>query len=145
MTVTLKTTGNSDIILCHGADYAGQTGKFVGPLGQGITDYQWLSQPAPGVRSAERKVYDRLNAAPETDLAVHVEFATEAEATAFRLSWAASLPRSGASLAVLHSPHVLQTFTPAVMDRCRVEQQGVACLVTYHWLCGAPVTSDPDP
>jgi hypothetical protein len=141
MTVTLKATAASPVILCHGADYAGQAGKFVGPLGNGVTDTPWQVQPSAGIRSATRKLFDRLNAAPEFDLSVFVEFGTEAEATSFRLSWAASLPRAGAYIEVAHSASIKQTFSPALMDRCRIEQQGVGCTVTYHWQCGSPVTS----
>lgn len=145
MTVTLKSTSAQPVVLCHGADYAGQVGKFIGPEGQAFIETPWQVQPLPGIRSPVRKVFDRSNAAPDFDLTVHVEFATEAEASSFRLAWASSLPRTGAYLEVLHSPHLLQTFSPAVMDRCRIDQEGVACRVVYHWQCGAPVTTDPNP
>jgi hypothetical protein len=141
MTVTLKATGASDVVLCDGAAYAGTAGKFIGPLGEGVSETVWQSQPSPRVRAAARAIFDRLNAAHGFSLVVSVAFATEALATIFRLTWAASLPRTAAYLVVAHDSGTTQTFTPAVMTRCRIAQTGLGCLVEYAWETGAPTSA----
>lgn len=141
MTVTLKASGVSDVVLCHGSDYAGQAGKFIGPAGDGVSETAWLVQPVQPIRAANRAVYDRRNASHNFSLRVWVEYATEELATSFRLSWAASLPRTAAYLVVVHHGPVTQTYTPAILERCRIEQSGVGCWVDYTFQTGAPVKS----
>lgn len=140
MTVTLKATGVADTILCDGADYAGTVGKHIGPLGDGESELKWQIQKAPAIGAAAQVPIDRLNGENSFDLSTYVEFATEADATSFRLSWAASLARTDAYLVVRHSASLSQTFTPAVLESCKVTQSGLCCVVTYKFQTGAPTT-----
>ncbi len=140
MTITLKATGVSDVILCDGAEYAGTAGKFIGPLGEGTSDTTWQVQFATPLRAPAQTPFDRLNAAHAFNFQVLVEFASEDLATAFRLGWAASLPRTGAYLVVRHTASLSQTFTPAVLQHIRITQTGLSCLVDYQFQTGAPST-----
>jgi hypothetical protein len=140
MTVTLKSTGAADVILCDGADSAGTVGKHIGPLGDGESELKWKIQQADAIGAPAQTPIDRLNGENVFDLSTYVEFATEADATSFRLSWAAGLPRTGAYLVVRHSDSLSQTFTPAVLESCKVSQTGLCCVVLYKFQTGVPIT-----
>jgi hypothetical protein len=134
MTCTLNT-----VVICDGAAYAGTAGKHIGPMGDGTSEVTWLVQESTPVGAAARVPYDRGNGSYAFDLETYVEFATESAATTFRLTWAASLPRTAASLVVVHDGGTTQTFTPAVLEKLRIAQSGLACVCRYEFRTGAPV------
>ncbi|HPK72456.1 MAG TPA: hypothetical protein PLN93_11000 [Vicinamibacterales bacterium] len=137
MTVTLKKSGSSDIVLCDGADYAGTVGKFVGPLGDGSTEVAWEVQNRRRIGAAAGRPLPLGNAVHAFDLSVFCEFASEAQATAFRLSWAAGLYYEGATLEVAGDGDTV-SYDPACIRLCRVSQNGVGCVIDYQFVCGAP-------
>ena len=143
MKITLKST--SDVVLCDGPDDVGTAGKFIGPLGEGVTETEWTVRIKRPLRGASQIPLDGKLAVRPVSFTVYAEFADEAAATSHRMTWGELLPRGDATLEVLHSAHVLQTFSNAVLQKIRSVQNGTAVMNEYLFQCGASAVTDPDP
>lgn len=145
MQITL-TDGVTPVVLCHGSEYAGQAGYYVGPLGQSVREVEWSVRPKRPIRGADETPLDGRLAVRTFPLQVYIECADIAAADALFLSLGDGLPRGDSvSLQVLHSEHVLDTYANAVLQKLRVAQDGVALLVDYTFRVGAKTRTDPNP
>ena len=145
MQVTL-TDGVTPVVICHGAEYAGQTGYYVGPLGRDVSDVEWTVRAKRPVRGASEIPLDSRLALRTWPLQVAVECSDEATATALRDGLPDSLPRGDSvTLQVLHSAHVLDTYSNAVLQKIHIERDGVSLLIDYQFRVGVKTRTDPDP
>ena len=142
MTITLTHTGGN-VTLCDGADYAGTAGKFIGPLGEGMADTEWAVNLRKYIGAASASPKALGNAAHSFSLSVFVAFATEAEATAFRLGRAALMQHDGATLVCVEGAATI-TYSPACITKLRITQQGVGCTADYTFACGVPVVTETE-
>lgn len=145
MQVTL-TDGVTPVVICHGAEYAGQAGHYIGPLGQDASETEWSVRPKRPIRGAAETPLDGRLAVRTYPLQVAVECASDEAALALRDSLPDLLPRGDSvQLQVLHSPHVLDTYSNAVVQKLRVLRDGVTLLIDYQIRVGAKVRTDPNP
>jgi hypothetical protein len=145
MQITL-TDGVTPVVICHGAEYAGQTGKYVGPLGQAVREVEWSVRPKRPIRGDDEIPLDGRLAVRSFPLQVYIECADQPTADALYLSVGDDFPRGDAvTLQVLHSEHVLDTYANAVLQKLRVAQDGVALLIDYTFRVGAKTRTDPNP
>jgi hypothetical protein len=140
------TDGTTSVVICHGSQYAGQTGYYVGPLDRDVTDVEWTLRERRPVRADTAIPLDGRLAVRTYPLQVYIECADEAAATALRDSLPDSLPRGpDVTLQVLHDAHTLDTYANAVVSKISIDRNGVLLLVTYAIRVGTRTRSDPDP
>jgi len=144
MQITL-TNGTSSIVLCHGADYAGQTGYWIGPLGDHARESEWTVRAKRPIRGAAETPLDHSLKAASYGFQVFMECADQAAAEALADSLDDSLPSGDTYLQVLHSAHLLRTYSPAHIQKLSVTQSGVAVLATFLFKVASAAVTDPDP
>ncbi|HRR33535.1 MAG TPA: hypothetical protein P5026_05515 [Kiritimatiellia bacterium] len=145
MQVTL-TDGVTPVVICHGAEYAGQAGYYVGPLGADAAETEWTVRPKRPIRGETEIPLDGRLAVRTYPLQVAVECASDEAALALRDALPDALPRGDAvTLQVLHSPHALDTYSNAVVQKLRILRDGVTLLIDYQIRVGARVRTDPNP
>ena len=145
MQVTL-TDGVTPVVICHGSEYAGQAGYYVGPLGQDVSETEWTVRAKRPVRGVQEIPLDGRLSVRTYPLQVAIECSDADAAAALRDSLPDSMPRGdGVTLQVLHSPHVLDTYANAVLQKLRVIRDGVTLLIEYQFRVGAKTRTDPDP
>lgn len=144
MTVTYKHT-SGDTVICHGLGYAGVTGYFTGPLGNGDpAETVWSVEPIRPIGAADSRPADRGCAEHSFLLMVERRFETEDDAELFRLSFAGTLPRGGVSLLIeddLATQDV--TYATAVLERLTVTRLGVSCDVRFEFKTSVPIFTEP--
>ena len=139
------TNGTDSLVICHGVEYAGQTGYWIGPLGERVRESEWTVRARRPVRGAYETPLGRSLRVATYPLSAYRECATQAEAEALADALADGLPADPTSLLILHDPHTLVTYTHAALQKLTVAQQGVGVRADYLFRVAAPVTTDPDP
>jgi len=143
MTITLKTTGNTDVVLCHGADQYGTKGKHI-PIGSRRTEAEWSIRPKRPIGAADETPLDGGHAVWPYAFSIWIEFATEALADQFVDEWPASLPRTGATLVIDYTSKQY-TRSNAVLKKITIQQYTVAVQIDYIWQTTRPVDTTPAP
>ena len=134
---TMQVTFSGKII-CDGAACAGQTGKFIGPLGTNTVRTSWDQAPRKYIGAKEAVPANTGNAVGEYPLQVGVEFATVGAAQMFAYSWAAGFgyPAEG-KMVITGDDGDTETFPKASLADLSITQSGCFCLVAYKFTTGA--------
>ena len=146
MTVTLKKgTGASaqSVTICDGAEYAGTPGKWVGPLGEQVSNCEWRTQAAEYIGAEDATPKNFGNRRFEVPLRVSAVFATEDEAWDAYYGLAASLPYDGSSLEIVTDGGATISYARAEIARLRMSVAGVAVVADYTFLAASPTVTPP--
>ena len=131
MKVTLTKNGASAVI-CDGAEFAGQHGKFIPASGTGKTHLSrgMKMMPVPG-RQPFIRPDDDGSMTILTALTVTVEFATEGEAAEFRMGFPSTIPFDGFGMAIQLSDKTL-TYDDVSIQSLAIEQANASCTLNYQ-------------
>lgn len=137
MTFTLKKTGLSDLVLCHGAAYVGTAGKHVGPVGDFDASGKWAASFRHHVGAASATPVNLRNAEEEVPLRTYVLCASKAAALSLFYTWAATLAAyaDGASLEVVDDAGGKVAFARAELAELSRRLHGVGVEIAYKFLC----------
>lgn len=137
MTFTLKKSGQSDLVICHGAGYVGTAGKHVGPVGDFDAQAKWAASFRHHVGAAKAAPVNLKNAEEEVPLRTLVLCASRAAALALFYGWPSTLApyTDGAKLEVVDDDGGKTEFEPAELAELSRRLHGVSVEITYKFLC----------
>lgn len=137
MTFTLKKSGQSDLVICHGAGYVGAAGKHVGPVGDFDAQAKWAASFRHHIGAAKAAPVNLKNAEEEVPLRTLVLCSSRAAALALFYTWPSTLApyADGASLAVTDDDGATRTFARAELAELSRRLHGVSVEIDYKFLC----------
>ncbi len=142
-TITYQHTTETDVIICHGLAYIGQTGYFTGPLGEHTVETIWLVDPNETIESDNASPLDRGNAQHSFNLAVERRFATIEDARIFCDSFAGTLPRGDVSLEVTDTDAgKIITYAVATLQKLTCVRAGLSVDIYFTFQTSVPVLTD---
>lgn len=141
MTVQLTKTGQEPVTICHGVQYTGTAGKWVGPLGDSAFSCKWHTLAREFIGAADASPKNLGNRLWEVPLECGMECASEAAAWSNYYSWAASLPYGGWALKfTLDDGHTV-TYGSAEIAELDMSVNGCFLIARYKFLCGHPTVA----
>ena len=130
MKVTLIMDGGARKVICDGAEFAGQPGKFIEQIGSGKSSLTRGMQLVQAVGRQPLVKPDTEKVSLSVSFAVKVAFATEGEAFDFRMSFPAELPRGQCGV-VMEISGTDTTYDDASIQAVAIDQAGAECTVAY--------------
>lgn len=141
MTVQLTKDGQTPVTICHGAQYCGTTGKWVGPLGDSAFSCKWHTLAREFIGAADASPKNLGNRLWEVPLECGMECASEAAAWSNYYSWAASLPYGGWALKFTLDDGRTVTYASSEIAELDMSVHGCFLIARYKFLCGHPTVA----
>ena len=141
MTVQLTKTGQTAVTICHGVQYVGTAGKWVGPLGDSAFSCKWHTLAREFIGAADASPKNLGNRLWEVPLECGMECASEAAAWSNYYSWAASLPYGGWALKFTLDSGAVVTYAKAEIQELDMDVHGCFIIARYKFLCGHPTVA----
>lgn len=146
MTVTLKKGSGASaqsVTICHGAEYAGTPGKWIGPTGESAFLCEWNTAARNFIGAADSVPKNLGNRRFEVPLRVSAVFPTEDDAWEAYYGFPASLPYDGSSLEIVTDGGTTITYARAEIARLRMAIVGVSVAAEYTFLAASPTVTPP--
>lgn len=129
MQINLKNSA-ATLTLCHGYDYAGQPGYWIGPLGQRTRECEWTVRIGRPIRGTHEIPFANELLAATYTFEVYQECATQAAAAALLDTLPDTLPAGETTLEIIH-PATTITYAPAILHKLHLTQHGLS--ITAHY------------
>lgn len=144
MTITLKSTGNPDTVLCHGSADIGTAGKHIGPTGDIRTEAEWSIRPKRPIGAADETPLDGGHAVWPFAFSTFVEFSTVEACQEFAETWAATLHRANTSLVIDYTSGNQTTRPTAILKKIIIQQFAIRAHIDYLFQTGRPTNTTPE-
>ena len=133
MNIKIIKPDQTELVICDGAEFTGQNGKFIPTTGSGKTTLARGMQVIQGA-AGRQPLYkpDDGKMAMLFSIGVTAAFASEAEAETFRLFFPASLPVGKCGLVIDRQGGAdIIAFDDATIQNLAIEQTGASCTLNY--------------
>ena len=143
MTVTLSKSGSTSVVLCHGVQYSGTAGKWVGPLGDSAYSCKWHTLAREFIGATDASPKNLGNRLWEVPLACGMECASESAAWSMYYAWAASLLYDGTALTFGLDDGGSVSYAHAEIQELDMDVHGCYLIARYKFICSSPTVTAP--